>query len=79
MPIDPKHPDAFDCTNVPTLTKVINEIGSMPANQRVKEEGDSFTPPCLEPYMATFRNFLEQQRKQQITDLSKANKAKAQQ
>jgi len=43
---------------VPTLTSVINEIGSMPAAQRQNEEGLSTTPPCLGPYMNTFKEFL---------------------
>ena len=32
VPIDPKKPNEFNCENVPTLTQVIREIGSMPAN-----------------------------------------------
>ena len=64
VPIDPRHPDSFDCTRVPTLTQVINEIGQM---QSVgQEEGGSTTPPCLEPFMRTFKAFLEVSRKQNI-------------
>jgi len=77
VPIDPKRPDDFDCTRVPTLTSVINEIGELSADQRVLEEGDSITPPCLEPFMRIFKEFLERSRKQNIASLKKANKAKA--
>ena len=77
MPIDPKQPDAFNCEQVPTLTQVINEIGQMRADQRQKEDGDSTTPPCLEPFMATFRDFLESARRQQLADLKTANRARA--
>ena len=73
MPIDPKNPDAFDCTRVPTLTQVINEIGQMQTDQ---EEGGSTTPPCLEPFMRTFKTFLEVSRKQNIAAIRQANKAK---
>jgi hypothetical protein len=41
---------------VPTLTSVINELGS---GATQKEEGGSVTPNCLVPYMATFHNFLK--------------------
>ena len=53
VPIDPKNPDAFNCERVPTLTTVINEIGS---GQR--EVGQSTTTPSLEPFMRTFKEFL---------------------
>ena len=59
VPIDAKAPDSFNCEEVPTLTQVINEIGSMPANQKNQEEGESTTTPCLEPYMRTFKEFLD--------------------
>ena len=59
MPIDPKKPDAFKCDDVPTLTSVINEIGNQSNSTRKFEEGDSLTPECLEPFMATFRSFLK--------------------
>ena len=51
VPIDPQRPDDFNCEQVPTLTSVYNEIGSMSADQRKLEEGESTTPPGLEPYM----------------------------
>ena len=34
VPIDPQRPDDFNCEQVPTLTSVYNEIGSMSADQR---------------------------------------------
>lgn len=76
VPIDPKRPDDFDCSRVPTLTQVINEMGTMSADKRTREEGDSLTPPCLEPFMATFKEFLETSRKLQINSIKEANKAK---
>ena len=78
VPINPRNPDAFDCTAVPTLTQVINEMGSMAANQRTREEGDSTTPPCLEPFMQTFRDFLEAQRRSQVEAVRQANRERAQ-
>lgn len=63
VPIDPKNPDDFDCTNVPTLTSVIREMGQMSASQKKLEDGESTTPPCLEPFMQTFRQFLDQSRR----------------
>ena len=63
VPIDPRQPDAFDCENVPTLTQVINEMGQMSASERQQEEGESTTPPCLEPFMRTFKDFLNGNRR----------------
>ena len=77
MPIDPQNPDAFDCTRVPTLTQVIDEIGQISAGDRTHEEGESITPPCLTPFMDTFKSFLETSRRQNIAALKQANKAKA--
>jgi len=71
VPIDPKNPDAFDCENVPTLTQVIREIGSLPANQRQNEEGSSTTTPSLEPFMRTFKEFLGEIKKQNINNIRK--------
>jgi hypothetical protein len=42
----------------------------------MKEEGDSITPPCIEPYMATFRLFLKNTEEKRIRDLQKTNKNK---
>ena len=42
----------------------------------MKEDGDSITPPCIEPYMATFRLFLKNTEDKRIRDLQKANKNK---
>ena len=39
----------------------------------MKEDGDSITPPCIEPYMATFRLFLKNTEQKRIRDLQKAN------
>jgi len=39
----------------------------------MKEDGDSITPPCIEPYMATFRLFLKNTEDKRIRDLQKAN------
>ena len=77
VPIDPKKPNEFNCENVPTLTQVIREIGSMPANQRQQEEGDSTTPPCLEPFMRTFKEFLGGNKKQNLQYIKQANKDRA--
>ena len=79
MPIDPKNPDAFNCTKVPTLTQVINELGSSAQkSDQLKEEGESVTPPCLEPFMQTFRDFLGKSNKSQMQAIRQANKQKAQ-
>ena len=78
MPIDPRRPDAFDCTRVPTLTQVINEMGAINTSDRRREEGDSTTPPCLEPFMQTFRDFLEAQRRSQIEAVRQANRERQQ-
>ena len=60
VPIDPKRPDDFKCNEVPTLTKVINELGDIGKDaESLKEEGDSVTTPCLQPYMKTFKEFLK--------------------
>lgn len=69
VPIDPKRPDAFNCEQVPTLTSVIQELGKMTADQRGKEDGQSTTPACLEPYMRTFREFLENSRKKNLASI----------
>ena len=42
------------------------------------EEGDSLTPQCLEPFMATFRNFLRGCDKDRMLTMQAANKEKAQ-
>ena len=60
VPIDPKAPEDFIVAEVPTLTSVINELGGGKAMQMQKEEGGSNTPPCLQPYMAVFHQFLKQ-------------------
>lgn len=77
VPINPKRPDDFNCTAVPTLTTVINEMGTLAPAQRNQEDGESTTTPSLEPYMATFREFLEASRRQSIASLKQANKEKA--
>ena len=41
VPIDPRAPDAFKVESVPTLTSVINELGS---GQNTREDGGSQTP-----------------------------------
>ena len=78
VPIDPKKPDEFIVSQVPTLTQVINEIGAQTAAQRTHEEGDSLTPQCLESYMATFRSFLRGMESKRIQALREANAEKAQ-
>ena len=42
----------------------------------MKEDGESITPPCIEPYMATFRQFLKNTEAKRIRDLQNANKNK---
>ena len=60
VPIDPRRPDDFKCNEVPTLTQAITELGEIGKDVDVlKEEGDSITPPCLQPYMKTFKDFLK--------------------
>jgi len=56
VPIDPRDPEAFKVSKVPTLTSVINELGQ---GQNNREDGGSSTPQCLVPYMETFHNFLK--------------------
>ena len=77
VPIDPKRPDDFIVSQVPTLTRVINEIGAQANKQRTHEEGDSLTPECLEPFMATFRSFLKGCEMKRIQALKEANAEKA--
>ena len=77
VPIDPKRPDAFKVSEVPTLTQCINEIGAK-SNQVKHEDGDSLTPQCLEPFMATFRSFLKGCDKDRMLNQQAANKEKAQ-
>lgn len=68
VPIDATKPDDFNCEKVPTLTSVINELGEA---QLGKEEGDSVTPPCLVPFMKTFKTFL---RKSAVQSAKENNK-----
>ncbi len=77
VPINPKAPDDFNCQEVPTLTTVINEMGQIPAAQRKQEDGDSITTPSLEPFMQTFKEFLEASRQQSIAHIKQQNKEKA--
>jgi len=44
IPLDPQNMDNFKVNEVPTLTQVINEMGSL---DKHVEDGDSVTPPCL--------------------------------
>jgi hypothetical protein len=74
VPIDSKKPDEFKVEEVPTLTQVINELGTLQTH--AKEEGDSVTPHCLEPYMATYRSFLKSCDARRIKEIQAANKAK---
>ena len=57
VPIDATKPDDFNCEEVPTLTSVINELAEAQLVGST-EEGDSVTPPCLVPFMKTFKTFL---------------------
>ena len=77
VPINPKAPDDFNCQEVPTLTTVINEMGQIPPAQRNQEDGDSITTPSLEPFMQTFKEFLEASRQQSIAHIKQQNKEKA--
>jgi len=52
-------------------------MGTLTPAQRNQEDGESTTTPSLEPYMATFREFLETSRRQSIANLKQANKEKA--
>lgn len=52
VPIDPARPEDFKCNDVPTLTKVIQELGSVGKDaEALKEDGQTVTPPCLQPSM----------------------------
>jgi DNA primase small subunit len=73
VPIDSTRPDDFKVSQVPTLTQVINELGGCLS---MKEDGESITPPCIEPYMATFRTFLKKCEDKRIKELQKDNKSK---
>jgi DNA primase small subunit len=60
VPIDPRRPDDFKCDDVPTLTMVINELGEIGKDaETLKEDGDSVTTPCMQPFMKTFKEFLK--------------------
>ena len=73
VPINPMRPDDFNVSQVPTLTQCINEMGDKVSQSRTHEEGDSLTPQCLEPYMATFRNFLKGCEQKRFAALKEAN------
>jgi DNA primase small subunit len=76
VPINYKQAGEFDPQTVPTLTTVINEIGSQQARVD-KEEGDSLTPESLRPYMETFKAFLKSIEKKGLDDQKAAIKSKA--
>ena len=72
VPIDPKRPDDFKCNEVPTLTMVINELGHYKSKEdvdKMKEDGESITPPCMQPFMKTFKEFLKVSNRKQIQEL----------
>ena len=78
VPVNAKRPDDFVVHEVPTLTMVINELGSAGASDMAKEDGDSLTPDCLRPYMETFKNFLRNCEKKSLEELKAKNLAKKQ-
>ena len=72
VPIDPRRPDNFKCKEVPTLTMVINELGELGKDiESLKEEGGSVTPPCMQPYMKTFKEFLKANRTKNLQEQQK--------
>lgn len=52
IPFDSAKVDSFDVNNVPTLSNVINDIGT----QRVSPAG---VPQCLEESTSVFKQFLK--------------------
>lgn len=76
VPINHKQAGDFNPQTVPTLTTVINEMGSSKVASE-KEDGDSITPESLRPYMETFKNFLRSIERKSIEELKIQNKSKA--
>lgn len=62
VPFDPKKVDAFDVNNVPTLSGVINDLGT----NRVNAMG---IPQSLEGCTIVFKNFLKQLKVENIEEI----------
>lgn len=78
VPINPNRPDDFKCNDVPTLTQVIRELGTIGKDaESHKEEGETVTPPVLRPYMVIFKDFLKGIQKSQVSEQQKQGKAAA--
>lgn len=57
VPFDPANVQNFKLANVPTLTMVINELGSN-QGQKNDESSGSVVVPCLEPYIGIFKKHI---------------------
>ena len=56
VPFDPNNVQNFKLAEVPTLTMVINELGSLPPSN---VQSDHASLPCLEPYIHLFRKHIK--------------------
>lgn len=55
VPFDPNNVQNFKLSEVPTLTQVINELGTLPPSS---VKSDHAQLPCLEPYIQLFRKHI---------------------
>lgn len=59
IPFDPSKVSSFDILNVPTLSSVINEIGTSPDGKI----------PCLEQSLNVFKTFLKKLKAENIEEI----------
>jgi DNA primase small subunit len=55
VPFDPANVHNFKLAEVPNLTMVINELGQV----KERQSDDTAVVPCLEPYLALFKNHIK--------------------
>ena len=56
VPFDPNNVENFKLSEVPTLTQVINELGSLPPSS---VSTDHANLPCLESYITLFKKHIK--------------------
>lgn len=57
VPFDSSKVENFKLADVPTLTKVINELGSMPRSS-ISEQDDTVNLPSLTPFINIFKKHI---------------------
>jgi len=59
VPFDPNNVHNFKLAEVPTLTMVINELGTLKTDEKqIDAATGSMTLPCMEPYINLFKKHI---------------------